>query len=160
LVYVNGSVDGNTNQIAWFDRNGKLLGPVGAAGAVSRPAISPDEKSVAFDRRSGASTDLWLWDIARGTETRLTTDVSTNAVAFWSPKSDRIVFSSNRTAPGGAINLFLKAASGSGQDESLLTNDHVKLPSQWSRDGRFIVYFEVNSKNKGEIWVLPMEGSE
>jgi serine/threonine protein kinase/Tol biopolymer transport system component len=157
LLYSNGGVGGNTTQIAWFDRNGKLLGPVGAAGAVSYPAISPDEKSVAFSRLNGASIDLWLRDLARDTETRLTSDVSVNGVPFWSPKSDRIVFASNRT--GGIFNLFMKAASGSGQDESLLTNDHAKLPSQWSRDGRFIVYYEINPKTKNDIWVLPMEGS-
>jgi Tol biopolymer transport system component len=52
------------------------------------------------------------------------------------------------------------AATGSGHDEPLLTNDYRKLLSQWSRDGRFIVYYEVNPKTKNDIWVLPMEGSE
>jgi eukaryotic-like serine/threonine-protein kinase len=33
------------------------------------------------------------------------------------------------------------------------------LSSQWSRDGRFIVYFEVGPKNKRDIWVLPTEGA-
>jgi Tol biopolymer transport system component len=158
LLYSNGGAAGSSaRQIAWFDRNGKLLGPVGATGAVNWAAISPDEKSVAFGRLNGASTDLWLRDLARGTETRLTSDVSTNGVPFWSPKSDRIVFASNRT---GAFNLFLKATSGSGQDESLVTNGNTKIPSQWSRDGRFIVYYEVNPKTRHDIWVLPMEGSE
>ena len=156
LLYSNGGVGGN-RQIAWYDRNGKLLSEVGAPGPVNYPAISPDEKSVAFSRVNGSSTDLWLRDLARGTETRLTSDVSQNGAPFWSPKSNRIVFTSNRTR--GAFDLFLKAASGSGQDESLLTNDNVKIPSQWSRDGRFIVYYEVNPKTRNDIWVLPMEGS-
>ena len=32
-------------------------------------------------------------------------------------------------------------------------------PTQWSRDGRYVVYFEVSSKNKRDIWVLPTEAS-
>src|SRR5262249_49721639 len=62
LLYSNRGVGGTTTQIAWYDRSGKLLGPVGATGAVDHPAISPDEKSVAFDGVNGSSTDLWLID--------------------------------------------------------------------------------------------------
>ena len=29
--------------------------------------------------------------------------------------------------------------------------------TQWSRDGRFIVYAEIDPKTKYDIWVLPME---
>ena len=32
-------------------------------------------------------------------------------------------------------------------------------PTQWSRDGRFIVYFEHDPKNKCDLWVLPAEGA-
>jgi Tol biopolymer transport system component len=35
-------------------------------------------------------------DLGRGTKTRLTSDASSNLTPFWSPKGDRIVFTSNR----------------------------------------------------------------
>ena len=51
-----------------------------------------------------------LWSSrSRGTETRFTSDASVNLNPFWSPRGDRIVFTSNRT---GAYNLYQKAASG------------------------------------------------
>jgi dipeptidyl aminopeptidase/acylaminoacyl peptidase len=75
---------------------------------------------------------------------------------FWSPKGDRIVFTSSRGGARG--DLYQKAASGTGQEELLLAaGDTVKLANQWSRDGRFIVYeSEFDPKTGRDIWVLPM----
>jgi Tol biopolymer transport system component len=154
LLYKSGGA-GGPNQLAWFDRGGKLLGTVGTPGPVYTPALSLDEKSVVFSRISGSGSGLWLLDLGRGVEQRFTTDASVDSGPVWSPNGDRIVFASQR---GSAVsNLYQKAASGSGQDELLLTTGNTKTPSQWSRDGRFIVYSELDSKTKRGIWVLPME---
>jgi serine/threonine protein kinase len=155
LLYERGRARGN--QMVWFDRDGKLLGAVGSLGPVFDLAISPDERSVAFRRTSVLSADLWRLDLARGPEQRLTTHASLNDAPFWSPKGDRIVFSSNRG--GGTYNLYQKATSGTGQDELLLATGNTKMPCQWSRSGQFIVYEEFDPKTKADIWVLPMDGS-
>ena len=79
-----------------------------------------------------------------------------NGAPVWSPKGDRLAFASNR---GGApYNLYQKAASGTGPDEALLATSNNKIPSQWSRDGRFLVYSSPDPKTKSDIWVLPLEG--
>ena len=156
LLYAAGGSAGGQNQLGWFDRAGKSLGPAGMPGNVLYPAISADEKSVAFTRGSSGGSDLWVRDFNRGTETRLTSDASGNIAPIWSPTGDRIVFASNRT---GTYNLYQKAASGSGPEELLLRNSLLNVPLQWSRDGRFIVYHEVDPKTKRDLWVLPTEGS-
>ncbi|HUJ50764.1 MAG TPA: protein kinase [Bryobacteraceae bacterium] len=157
LLYTSGTAAGVLNQIALYDRTGKFLDLVVPPGAVDVPAISPNEKSIVFARANGSAYDLWLRDLARGTESRFTTDASVNSTPFWSPKGDRIVFESNRHAP--VLNLFQKATSGSGQEEILLISGRSKEPTHWSRDGRFIVYKEFDPKTKFDIWVLPVEGS-
>jgi Tol biopolymer transport system component len=150
LVYSSGGSVG-TNRLVWFDRAGKLLGQVGAFGA-GWPSISPDEKFIGFSRSTGFNSDIWLRDLARGTDTRFTFDVSQNNDPFWSPNGDRIVF---RSVRGGSTGLYEKEASGSGQDRLLLTNGKNLIPDQWSRDGRFIVYSEFGMKTKWDLWVLP-----
>jgi Tol biopolymer transport system component len=156
LLYATGGVLG-TNQMGWYDRAGKPLGAVSLPGAVYDPAISPDEKSVAFRRLNlGSTSDLWVRDLSRLTETPFTGDPSFNAVPQWSPHGDRIVFSSNRK--NGVYNLYQKTANGSGQDELLLNNMLNDVAYQWSRDGRFIVYYQAESKTKVDLWVLPMDG--
>jgi Tol biopolymer transport system component len=156
LLYESGGLAPGRNQMVWYDRRGKFLGVVGAPGPVWDPAISPDEKSIVFRRDSVLGTDLWLRDLTRGAEQRFTANASYNAGPFWSPYGDRIVFGSIRA--GGIGDLYQKAASGTGQDELLLANRNSKLPTQWSRDGRFIVYSENYPKTKWDILVLPNAG--
>src|SRR5574339_690100 len=96
-----------------------------------------DEKTVAFAQYSGTNSDLWFWDSAHKLPQRFTTDASRNDSPVWSPQGDRIAFRSTRT---GRQEIWLKAANGSGKDEMLATDSNNKFASQWSRDGRFIVY--------------------
>jgi serine/threonine protein kinase len=154
LLFASGS---RSNQIVWYDRGGKLLGAVSATGPVWDPAISPDEKSVVFRRQTALGADLWVRDLTRGAEQRFTTDPSFNLTPFWSPQGDRIVFNKSNWR-GGTYNLYQKATNGAGQDESLLTTGNTKTPNQWTRDGKFIIYSERDSKTKRDIWVLPMDG--
>jgi Tol biopolymer transport system component len=153
LAYAGGGVLGQ-NQIVWYDRGGKFLETVGAPGVVFDPAISPDGKSIAY-RRVLAQGDLWLRDLTRGTEQRLKIGSSANLAPFWSPSGDRVVFASYR---GGNGNLYQEPTSGTGKDEQLLANGNSKHPTQWSRDGKFIVYSEADPKTRRDIWVLPMAG--
>jgi Tol biopolymer transport system component len=140
-----------SNQIVLMDRTGKAPVPVGAPGGVLMPTISPDEKSVGYTRNGAGASDLWLRDLDRGAEKRFTTSPSLNGEFNWSPNADRAVFVSNR---GGAFDIFQKATTGLGQDELLLPTRQTRLVSQWSHDGRFIVYSETGKKQ--DLWFLPL----
>jgi Tol biopolymer transport system component len=147
---------GDSSQIVWFDRAGNTLpASLGGSGACCEPAISPDGKALAFRRQTGGTIDIWLRDLGRSVDTRLTTNGATNLDPFWSPKGDRILFNSSR---GGVFDLYEKAIDGSGQDESVVSNSNIKLPDQWTRDGRFIVYSELDPRTKWDLWALPMQG--
>jgi Tol biopolymer transport system component len=54
--------------------------------------------------------------------------------------------------------LYLKEANGIGHEELLVKSPHGKAVSDWSRDGRFLVYLEIDPKTGMDIWVLPLEG--
>jgi len=146
LLYSTGS--GGENQMVWLDRAGKPLGPVGAAGGVTFPSISPDQRAVAFDRGG----NIWLRDLVRGAETRFTLDRQ-GSNPIWSPQGDRIVF---RSQGNGGDGLYQRAASGTGQEELLFSSASNKIPHQWSRDGGFVVYTDLTPKTGRDIWVVPM----
>jgi Tol biopolymer transport system component len=143
LIYAAG-VGLLNNQIGWYDRSGKSLGRVSLSGTDITPALSPDEKFVVFTRITGGRYDLWLHDLSRGTETRLSQDA---LQPQWSPRGDRIVFQSSRT--NGVADLYQRSANGSGQDELLWSSPFGKSAFHWSRDGRFIVYAQIDPKDKG-----------
>jgi Tol biopolymer transport system component len=156
LIYEPARAGTAANQFAWYDPTGKLLAPVGPPGKVFNPAISPDAKLLAFQRENNTGSDLWVRELNRGAETRLTSDSSSNVAPVWSPGGDSIVFASNRS---GVYNLYQKAANGTGPEVRLLSNTVTDSPEQWSRDGRFIEYFELDTKNKRGLWILPAQAS-
>ncbi len=156
LLYWSGSRRGATNQISWYDRTGKMLELIVPTSSVLMPAISPDEKTIAFSRGDPSTnrSDIVLRDLSRQTDRRFTTDTASNLSPFFSPDGARVVYRSNRDGHLG--DLYVRAASGSGQNEVLLSTPFGKMVNQWSRDGRFLVYTEQDPKTKWDIWVLPM----
>ena len=153
LAYLSSSAGSNV-QLNWFDRGGKPLGAVGAPGNLFSASISPDGSTVAVARSDPqmSTGDIWLHDLARGATSRFTFGPKINGSPVWSPDGSRIVFGSTRD---GTFRLYVKPTGGAGKEE-LLSNLR-GLPSDWSRDGRFIVSSQFGTKGY-DIWVLPISG--
>ena len=130
------------------------MGPVGTYGLRD---ISPDDQHVAATRydEKTRKQDIWLSDLARGTETRFTVDPAEDSWPTWSPDGNRIVWLSDRSRKSG---IYMKAANGSGQDELLFESDNQKFPMHWSPDGRFLLYREHDPQKGTDLWILPIEG--
>jgi Tol biopolymer transport system component len=159
LVFQSADSTADARQIAWHDRSGKLLGNVGSPGTVFSPSLSPDQRTMAYQKGVAggfqiAGAELWLRDLTRETDTRLTSDSSVNFGPVWSPNGDRIAFTSNRG--GTAYNLFQRASNGTGQDEPVIRSSESKIVSQWSRDGQYLVYSNADVKTGGDLWVFPI----
>src|SRR5260370_39413338 len=75
LAYTSGALVGQIpEQLTWFDRSGKALGNLGAAGGPESAAISPDGNNVAVSRldRQTVVRNLWLHELTRGSASRFT----------------------------------------------------------------------------------------
>jgi Tol biopolymer transport system component len=160
LVYQTGTGGGGERELTWFDRPGKRLGAVDKPGLYNSVALSPDETRVAVSLAAeGAAEDLWVHELARGTNTRLTFDGARNGNAVWSPDGSRLVWSSGRDNVAYR-NLYQKMANGTGTDEALLTSSATKIPFDWSPDGRFLIYGVVSASRRAALWVLPLTGDD
>ena len=142
-------------QLTWVDRSGQALGPLGAPdeNSLLLPSVSPDGQRVVVARTVQGNQDLWLLDGAR--TSRFTFDAARDRFPIWSPDGTRIAFESNRT---GTRDLYVKAASGAGAEEVLVASSQTKLPTDWSADGRFLLYFSVDPQTNADLWVLSLEG--
>jgi Tol biopolymer transport system component len=165
LVYVTGStplvavgVRGIINgQLTWFDRSGRSLGAFGDVGSYRTLALSPDGKRVAFERgdpQRATARNIWLYEFARGVTTRFTFSSAWDQYPLWSPDGSRIAFTSNR---GGPYDLYEKTSDLAGEDEILFRSGDTKAATSWSPDGRFLLYFTINTPNR--LWLLPLAGS-
>jgi serine/threonine protein kinase/Tol biopolymer transport system component len=141
----------------WVSRAGEALAGAAPAGSYEEMSLSPDDTRVAFARPGPTGTDVWLTDLARGITSRFTFRPPLNNVPIWSSDGRQIVFASSS---GGLLNLHRRASDASGPDELLLQLNAQPLlfPSDWSADGRFLIYYRTDPKTQLDIWTLPLVG--
>ena len=73
-------------------------------------------------------------------------------MGLWSPDGQRIVWTSTRN---GSFDLYEKEVSSKGKDTLLLRSEQPKFPMDWSPDGRFLLYRQINPQTNHDIFVLP-----
>jgi len=83
--------------------------------------------------------DVYLFDTARGGQTRLTSGPSDDFSPAWSPNGDRLAFAGRRQGDRG-LNLYTTNVSGTGGEKRLLDLDGVEIPTSWSPDERFLLF--------------------
>ncbi|MGH9774041.1 MAG: protein kinase domain-containing protein [Candidatus Acidiferrales bacterium] len=158
LTYEVGAEESN-RRLIWFDRNGKQIEETGAAGDYRTASLSPDGRKLAVTlTESGTgNADIWVYDLTRGVQTRLTFSPGINAAASWTPDGKTIVFLSNRS---GQYHLYQESADGTGAASPLLVDDAAELYPDLSSDGRYVIFehFATQAGSHTEIWALPMFG--
>ncbi|MEE8325408.1 MAG: hypothetical protein V3R58_00035, partial [candidate division NC10 bacterium] len=145
-------------QTVWLDRNGD---PIESSAKIrgNYGRLSPDENRVAVVRIDPevGTNDIWVHDLSRGIESRLTFDPTYDENPVWSPDGTRIVFSAQRE---GAPNLFVKLLDGSEEARQLFASESIARPGDWSRDGNYIVYHTEGVNSLVDLWVLPLDGEQ
>ena len=149
LTYRPGSGAAGT-QLVWFDRSGKRLRTLGEPADYTNPAVSPDQKMVAVGKRDPQTKtrDIWVVDLQRGTSSRLTFDPADDFNPTWSPDGARIAFTSDRK---GHRDIYVKAASGVGEEQMLVESVEEKGSEDWSPDGQYLVW---GSDTTGYEWLF------
>jgi len=151
LLYLRGPAAPG-KRLVWVDRDGVVSPAVDEKQAFFRPRLSPDGRRVAVEIPPRLlSVDIWVYELERGTRTRVTTDSFIDPI--WAPDGERIVFGSNRDEVNG---LFWKSADGSGETESLLMSDAADAPHSFSPDGKRLAFYETRRGNR-DIWVLDLD---
>jgi len=155
LVYGAGD-DALTTQMVWYDRAGKRLSAIGEPGAYRQPQVSPDGSKAVVERLDlrGRASDIWLYDLARGGSSRLTFGPGWQYIPVVSGDMRRIAFSNL----GKAADLVQKSTSGAGEAELLLSSAPWKYFSDWSHDGKFALFVQMDAGTGEDVWVLPVSG--
>jgi Tol biopolymer transport system component len=124
------------------------------ANRLDRPSVSPTGQYIAFVVVGGGNK-VYVYDVHRGTTTRLTQD-GADALIAWHPNGREIAVGSTRPDIHG---IFLKDLNGS---ERLLVKDDpastiIFRPGSWSPDGKLLAY-GVQKGNDHDIWVVGEDG--
>jgi Tol biopolymer transport system component/tRNA A-37 threonylcarbamoyl transferase component Bud32 len=150
LVYLAGKTISRQWAVTFLDPSGRTE-PLIPPGEYFNPAYSPDGRRIALV----SGVDIFVYDLARGAMTRLTTD-GTSDRPVWTPDGTRIAFGS-RLKPAG---LWWVRGDGGAAPESLLASDRPVVPWSFSPDGRRLAYFQIDPETGYDLWTLPIDTSD
>ncbi len=157
LIYVSGSAPASRRTLVWIDRNGKEEPLTTTPTTCRNPRISPDGTKVAIEIIDAGNRDIWILDLVRKSQTRLTFDPASDNSPVWTPDGKRIVFFSLRAGSGS---VYWKSADGTGKDEPLGSSPQI-FPYSWSDNGKALIATQRNVRTVNlsfDIGVLSMEG--
>jgi dipeptidyl aminopeptidase/acylaminoacyl peptidase len=157
IVYRSGEAR-QQHQFVWFDRSGTRLATIPGSDFSNsfNAGLSHDERRLAMERVVGTA-DLWALDVTRGVPERLTTHPASDLTPVWSPDDRMIAFTSNRRGPT-SWGLYLRPADNTGSEQLIVATGGVAAPTDWSPDGRVILYANAPGPGHRDIWAAPLQG--
>ena len=145
-------------QLWWVDRTGKQLGAATKPADVLPPyRLSPDEKTLAVGITTASSSgELWLQDLKSSVLEKFTFTNKRARDPVWSPDGSSVVFAFQDL--GRYSNAFTRRPRWAVRGESLLFRWRERPTTDWSGDGKWIVYYQTGSEDRVYFWLLPVEG--
>jgi serine/threonine-protein kinase len=144
-------------ELVMLDRNGKLERVASPAyEGIRYPAFSPDGSRIALMGVEEGNHYIWIHDLARGSNTRLTVERQVHTDPAWSPSGEQIAYAK---AASGKTAIFGKRSDGSGDALPLVPGDSSASAPEWSPDGKYLVYLKPAPKGGNDIWYLPLTGN-
>ena len=137
------------SSLVWVDQKG-IEEPIGMPPRAYGPGcLSPDGTRVAAGITDDGNTEVWILDLARKTQRRLTFSPGMDGLPLWTPDGRRIIFMSARM---GVLNWYSQAADGTGAVERLTTSANEQRPTSISSDGNHLFGYEAG---RGHGWLTP-----
>jgi Tol biopolymer transport system component len=159
LAYASAGLTGG-NRLEIVARSGERLRLWADAEAQNWPRVSPDGVRLARQRVDPLrnNPDIWVEDLERGTQTRITTAAEPDIQPVWSPDGSALAYVSGPLpGRGGAPRrLSVAAADGTGVRRTFECPQQYCEPSDWSSDGRHLIVNTVDTSG-ADVWSIDVE---
>jgi eukaryotic-like serine/threonine-protein kinase len=144
------------HQLAWFTRGGRQLDIAIDPGSYYSPTLSADGARVALERHDPATWQLgvWLFDFKRRLLTRLLDESAIATGPVWSPDGRSLAFATNTNE---RHDVFVVDAQG-GAPRKLFSAPALVLLTDWSSDGRRLLYQTPGDGTREDLWTTTIEG--
>jgi len=153
LVYVSGG-PAWIGKLTSVDHQGNSKPFAVAAQAYGPISLSPDGQRLAVTV-VGKTSDVWVYELTRGTFTRLTTE-GWNYRPVWTADGKRIIY--QRSNAPNQFQMVRQLADGSGPAAVLTTSEYPWWPACLSPDGKLLV-FQQNDPDTGvDLSIVSLEG--
>lgn len=147
------------SRLAWVDRSGRVVGTIGQGQwNLLYPAVSPDATRIAVrgEEVEQAPPRVYLFDVPRGVNRRLTNAMVNEGQPAWSPKGDRLAYLSYRNGLG---DIFIKSVDGDQEQQVTFDTQLHDFAPAWSPDEKHIVYHTQDPKtSQRNVMYVPLGG--
>ncbi len=126
------------------DRSGLPVGESSPELAYADFEVSNDGSRVAYSYKGA----IWILDLTRGTSSRLTIENGYHWGPVWSPDDRWVVYTTDRNKPHETMR---RLSSGLGSEEILRDSKDKARATDWSADGRFLLFEYLNPKTDWDI---------
>jgi serine/threonine-protein kinase len=161
LVYAPGAsaANGSLRRLVWADSSGAVEPLNVPAAFYNDTRVSPDGSRVAVIVGPSGSGDVWVYDVARKTFTRLTFEGNA-ATPIWSQDGRSVIYASIEASAGGRTTFSRKPVDGSREPEKLATvNGRSYLASISPGGDRLTLVKATNTQSRvGDILSVPIHG--
>ena len=147
-LYRSGEASGRS-VLRWLTSDGRTEALWDEAAFYQYPRLSPDGRRLAATVSDGLKSDVWIYDLERGSRTRITSE-GINSNSVWTPDGRYVVF----RAQG---ELYSARADGGERPEPLTPGENALVPSSFTPDGRQLLYFEPLPNGGAVTYALPLE---
>ena len=155
MTYYPSGHAGGPYQLAWYGRDGKTAAPAIATGYFYGPMLSPDGSHALVPAQSedGSASDVWSYDLARGTKTRLSSGPGYKNSAAWQADGQAVFFS---TALADVWQVYRIKSDGTGAPVAVLKSEsEPEHPESACRDGRYLAYSRGNPQIRRHSGFFP-----
>ena len=158
VVSVPGGAYYPRSVLTWLELDGGVETVPFDSAAIGPLRLDPSGTRVALTRIDGGIQNIWIYDLERGTEEKITQE-SNNFRPQWTPDGRRIVFT---TARRGVFDILMKPTDALGAEEPLVSRDDVDERSEaLSPNGRWLAITEFEIETGEDIALVDLhDGSE
>ena len=141
-------------QLTWLDRKGNTLGTIGQPNRYASVRLSPDGKRLGLLQfESRGNPDAWLMELSRAIASRVTFSGAFGTVS-WSPDGQLISYHHLNST-----RIFQNTTGGGSREQVLLEAPSTVYMNDWSSDGHFVAYSQLNPEGRSELWLLPLNAN-
>jgi dipeptidyl aminopeptidase/acylaminoacyl peptidase len=143
------------SQLTWFDRSGRITGTLSDLNDHLSARVSPDGTRVLFDKRGPGteSWDLWIADLGRNVETRVTSDPGAEVTPVWLSDGRGIIYGSDR---GGLPPQLYRRDLDTGAETVLRPGVVQQQSIGVSPDGQTLGFVERGPAGNFELFLMPL----
>jgi len=140
----------NTTKLVMYSREGKEIGQVASPKQFGEVSLSPDGTRVAtmFSDPYGRSRAIWVFELARGTSSRVTAEGAGADYPIWNASGSELTY----FAPAGGGGFYVQSPDELGSSV-LVDSVPMSQPNSISPDGKLLAYAKFIAGKGPQIWI-------